>query len=174
MKRLDDAVRRILRIKFRAGLFDNPYVDPTKADAAQLLPDAVAAARKAAGRSMVLLKNEGNVLPLKRGTKTAVIGPLGDSKHDMLGPWWGRGDDKDAVSRLRRHQGRGPRRDVHAGLHGLQPRAAAVRPGAGLPESGRRGGARSGERRRPGRARARRVARDERRGRLAQRDRPAG
>src|SRR4051794_9932532 len=49
MARLDDAVRRILRIKFRAGLFDNPYVDPTQAEAAQELPDAVAAARTAGG-----------------------------------------------------------------------------------------------------------------------------
>ena len=57
--RIDDAVRRILRIKFRAGLFENPYVDVSKAESAQLLPDAVKAARDAAGRSMVLLKNDG-------------------------------------------------------------------------------------------------------------------
>ena len=60
-KRLDDAVRRILRIKFRAGLFDNPYVDPAKAEAAQEQPEALEAARKAGGRSMVLLENEGKV-----------------------------------------------------------------------------------------------------------------
>jgi beta-glucosidase len=98
MQRIDDAVRRILRIKFRAGLFDHPYVDPSKADAAQLLPDAVAAARTAAGRSMVLLKNGDNTLPLDPEKSTAVIGPLGDDKHDMLGPWWGQGRDEDAVS----------------------------------------------------------------------------
>ena len=40
---------------------------------------------------MVLLKNDGPVLPLRPGKKTAVIGPLGDDQHDMLGPWWGRG-----------------------------------------------------------------------------------
>src|SRR5215213_9044613 len=57
LARLDDAVRRILRVKFRAGLFEHPYVDPAQAEAAQLLPDAVAAARRAASRSMVLLKN---------------------------------------------------------------------------------------------------------------------
>ena len=96
--RIDDAVRRILRIKFRAGLFDEPYVDPAAAEAAQLLPDAVAAARKAAGRSMVLLKNDGATLPLDPAKKTAVIGPLGDNGHDMLGPWWGRGRDEDAVT----------------------------------------------------------------------------
>jgi beta-glucosidase len=96
--RIDDAVRRILRVKFRAGLFDHPYVDPSKADSAQLRPDAVAAARTAAGRSMVLLKNDGGALPLDPSKSTAVIGPLGDDRHDMLGPWWGQGRDQDAVS----------------------------------------------------------------------------
>ena len=100
MRRIDDAVRRILRVKFRAGLFEHPYVDPTKAEAAQLLPDAVAAARKAAGRSMVLLKNAGAALPLDPGKSTAVIGPMADNQHDMLGPWWGRGVDADVVSVL--------------------------------------------------------------------------
>jgi beta-glucosidase len=98
MARLDDAVRRILRVKFRAGLFEHPYVDPAKAEAAQLLPDAVAAARRAAGRSMVLLKNEGGTLPLDPTRSTAVIGPLARNQHDMLGPWWGQGRDQDAVS----------------------------------------------------------------------------
>jgi beta-glucosidase len=101
--RIDDAVRRILRVKFRAGLFDHPYVDQTKASSPSsfLTADDRAAARKAAGRSMVLLKNDGGTngtLPLDPTKKTAVIGPLGDSGHDMLGPWWGKGDDKDAVT----------------------------------------------------------------------------
>jgi beta-glucosidase len=100
MRRIDDAVRRILRVKFRAGLFENPYApfEPGEADAQMLLPDAVAAARKAAGRSMVLLKNDGGVLPLDPSKKTAVIGPLARNQHDMLGPWWGRGDDDDVVT----------------------------------------------------------------------------
>jgi beta-glucosidase len=96
--RIDDAVRRILRVKFRAGLFEHPYVDVSKAESAQLLPDAVAAARKAAGRSMVLLKNEGNVLPLDPTKSTVVIGPLGNSRADMLGTWRGTGRDEDAVT----------------------------------------------------------------------------
>jgi beta-glucosidase len=100
--RIDDAVRRILRVKFRAGLFEHPYVDQTKATdpASFLTKDDRAAARSAAGRSMVLLKNEGTptTLPLSKGKKTAVIGPLGDDGHAMLGPWWGKGDDKDAVT----------------------------------------------------------------------------
>ena len=97
IRRINDAVRRILRVKFRAGLFKNPYVDVDAAPGKQLLPKNRAAARRAAGRSMVLLKNEG-VLPLDPAKSTAIIGPLGDSGHDMLGPWWGRGDDADAVS----------------------------------------------------------------------------
>jgi beta-glucosidase len=100
IKRLDDAVRRILRIKFRAGLFEHPYVDPSKAEAAQERPDALAAARRAGGRSMVLLENEGKVLPLDPGKKTAVIGPLADNAKDMVGPWWGRGDDSKKVTVL--------------------------------------------------------------------------
>jgi beta-glucosidase len=98
MQRINDAVRRILRVKFRAGLFEHPYVDPSQAESKQLLPDAVAAERKAAGRSMVLLKNDGQTLPLDPSKSVAVIGPLGNNQHDMLGPWWGVGRDTDAVT----------------------------------------------------------------------------
>jgi beta-glucosidase len=100
MARVNDAVRRVLRVKFRAGLFDHPYVDVAKAQdpASFLTPADRAAARAAAGKSMVLLKNENNLLPLSPSKSTAVIGPLGDDQHDMLGPWWGRGRDEDAVS----------------------------------------------------------------------------
>jgi len=100
MRRIDDAVRRILRVKFRAGLFEHPYapVEPEKAEAEMLKPDAVAAARNAASRSMVLLQNKGGILPLDPSKKTAVIGPLARNQHDMLGPWWGAGRDTDAVS----------------------------------------------------------------------------
>ena len=100
MRRIDDAVRRILRVKFRAGLFENPYarVPVAEAEGEMLKPDAVAAARRAAGRSMVLLQNEGDVLPLDSDRSTAVIGPLARNQHDMLGPWWGRGDDNDVVT----------------------------------------------------------------------------
>ena len=98
MERVNDAVRRILRIKYRAGLFENPYVDPALTESKLLLPDAVAAAREAASRSMVLLKNDGATLPLDPAKTTAVIGPLGNNQHDMLGPWWGNGQDADAVT----------------------------------------------------------------------------
>jgi beta-glucosidase len=98
MRRLDDAVRRILRVKFRAGLFDHPYADQSKIAERTLQPADRAAARKAAGKSMVLLKNADNTLPLDPAKSVAVIGPLGDDQHNMLGPWWGQGKDEDAVS----------------------------------------------------------------------------
>jgi beta-glucosidase len=100
MSRINDAVRRILRVKLRAGLFEHPYVDQAKAvDPSSFLtaPDR-AAARSAAGKSMVLLKNDGATLPLDPSKSVAVIGPLGNDQHDMLGPWWGQGRDADAVS----------------------------------------------------------------------------
>ena len=97
MTRLNDAVRRILRVKFRAGLFDDPYVDVAAAkDPASFgKPEDLKASRDAAARSMVLLKNEGDPAPLPLATdkSTAVIGPFGDDGPDMLGGWSGRGDD---------------------------------------------------------------------------------
>jgi beta-glucosidase len=100
MARLNDAVRRILRVKFRAGLFEHPYVDQAKATdpGSFLTASDRAAARAAAGKSMVLLKNDGGTLPLDPTKSVAVIGPLGNDQHDMLGPWWGQGRDSDAVS----------------------------------------------------------------------------
>jgi beta-glucosidase len=100
MTRLNDAVRRILRVKFRAGLFSHPYVNQAKATdpASFLTPADRHAARIAARKSMVLLKNDGATLPFDPAKKTVVIGPLGDDGHDMLGPWWGRGEDADAVT----------------------------------------------------------------------------
>jgi beta-glucosidase len=100
MARINDAVRRILRVKFRAGLFEHPFVDQAKAvdPNSFLTPSDRAAARSAASKSMVLLKNDDSTLPLDPKKSVAVIGPLGDDQHDMLGPWWGQGRDEDAVS----------------------------------------------------------------------------
>lgn len=100
MRRLDDAVRRILRVKFRAGLFDHPYADQSKIAERTLQPADREAARSAVGKSVVLLKNDGGTLPIDPAKSVAVIGPLGDDQHDMLGPWWGQGKDEDAVSLL--------------------------------------------------------------------------
>ena len=86
---LDQSVRRVLEIKFRIGLFDQPYVD--EGHAAEVLTDPAHrdVAREAAERAAVLLRNEGNVLPLDAASlgSIAVIGPLADSKRDTLGPW---------------------------------------------------------------------------------------
>jgi beta-glucosidase len=96
---IDEAVRRILRVKFRLGLFDKPYVD-AKLEAGAIFNLAnVAAAREIAARSLVLLKNEGNVLPLAKNLRSiALIGPLADSKQDMLGSWTGDGKTEDAIT----------------------------------------------------------------------------
>jgi len=95
---LDQAVRRILRVKFALGLFDRPYVDEKNA-VTTLPPTNVAAAREAAEKSFVLLKNDAALLPLQKGVRTvALIGPLADSAPDMLGAWSARGDAKDVVT----------------------------------------------------------------------------
>lgn len=84
---IDDAVRNILRVKFRLGLFDNPYVDEKK-PSVMYNESHLAAAKRAAEESAILLKNDGEVLPLKSGVRTvAVVGPLADAPHDQLGTW---------------------------------------------------------------------------------------
>jgi beta-glucosidase len=95
---VDEAVRRILRVKFALGLFDKPYVD--EKNAITTLPSAnVAAAREAAEKSFVLLKNDGGVLPIRSGVRTiALIGPLADSRPDMLGAWSAQGKPDDVIT----------------------------------------------------------------------------
>ena len=85
---LDALVLPILEAKYDLGLFDHPYVDESRVDAVLSRPEGLALARKLAGRSMVLLRNENHVLPLsKRLKNVAVIGPLADSDHDIEGGW---------------------------------------------------------------------------------------
>jgi len=98
---IDEAVRRILRIKFRLGLFDKPYGDEARERAAILNASHLAAAREIAARSMVLLKNELEVLPLNKNARTiAVVGPLADDNKAPLGSWAGDGRAKDTVTLL--------------------------------------------------------------------------
>jgi beta-glucosidase len=98
---LDEAVRRILRIKFRLGLFERPYVDESLEKTAHLTAESRAVAREIAGKSMVLLKNERETLPLaKTAGSIAVIGPLADDKRSPLGWWSGDGRDEDTVTPL--------------------------------------------------------------------------
>lgn len=103
-KYLDDAVRRVLWLKFKLGLFDNPYLySNTKAEKKQIRSkEHLQAAFEVAQRSIVLLKNENNLLPLSatRKQKIAVIGPLGDNKEDMNGTWSFFGEAQHPVSFL--------------------------------------------------------------------------
>lgn len=101
---VDEAVRRILRIKFALGLFDKPYVDEKNA-VTMLSLQNVAVAREAAEKSFVLLKNEpaagaaAPVLPIRTGIRTiALIGPLADSRADMLGAWSAQGKPEDVIT----------------------------------------------------------------------------
>ncbi|HVF90610.1 MAG TPA: beta-glucosidase BglX [Blastocatellia bacterium] len=98
---VDEAVRRILRVKFRLGLFDKPYADEPREQAEVMRPGNVAAAREVAARSMVLLKNDRDVLPLDKSTGSiAVIGPLADDRQAPLGSWTGDGSKEDVVTLL--------------------------------------------------------------------------
>lgn len=98
---LDEAVRRVLRTKFRLGLFENPYVDESREAKTLLAPAHRQAARRLAARSMVLIKNQGGLLPLSDDLKTlAVVGPLADDPKAVLGSWSGDGRPQDAVSLL--------------------------------------------------------------------------
>ena len=98
---IDDAVRRILRIKFRLGLFEKPYADEAREQATILSRSNVEAAREVAARSMVLLKNQRGVLPLRKDLRSiAVIGPFADNQQDLLGSWSGDGRKEDAVTLL--------------------------------------------------------------------------
>ncbi|GAA1822408.1 beta-glucosidase [Planosporangium flavigriseum] len=85
-RRLDEAVGRVLRLKFTLGLFEHPYVDPDKANAAVLGTDSDLA-RKAATESLVLLRNSGGVLPLAAGKRVLVTGPSADSMPNQTGGW---------------------------------------------------------------------------------------
>ncbi|MBV8998403.1 MAG: glycoside hydrolase family 3 C-terminal domain-containing protein [Solirubrobacterales bacterium] len=85
MSRINQAVTRILTLKFKLGLFDHPYVDPTKADAA--ISGNVTLDRQAADESMTLLQNKNNTLPLSPTSHVTVVGPNADSIPDTLGGW---------------------------------------------------------------------------------------
>ncbi|MCW0451208.1 glycoside hydrolase family 3 N-terminal domain-containing protein [Xanthomonas sacchari] len=90
MARLDDAVRRVLRFKAALGLFDDPFlrIVPERAQARQRRPETLALAHEAARKSVVLLKNEGELLPLKRqGQRIALIGPMASNWVESAGPW---------------------------------------------------------------------------------------
>ena len=100
MSVVDEAVRRVLRVKFAAGLFEHPYADGNREKPDILTPQNREVARKLAFESMVLLQNRNDVLPLNRKQTIAVIGPLANDKSSQLGPWAGNGQAADAVTPL--------------------------------------------------------------------------
>lgn len=96
---IDNAVRNILRIKYRLGLFDQPYVDENKQ--VMYAPAHLDAARRAAVESAILLKNEKQVLPLGNAIKTvAVIGPMADAPYEQMGTWVFDGEKSHTVTPL--------------------------------------------------------------------------
>jgi beta-glucosidase len=98
---IDEAVRRILRIKFRLGLFDRPYTDEARESTSLLRAESLSAAREIAGRSMVLLKNEAQTLPLDKNIRSiAVVGPMADDRRAPLGWWAGDGREENTVTAL--------------------------------------------------------------------------
>jgi beta-glucosidase len=93
---VDEAVRRVLRVKFALGLFSNPY--PIQPEVTAAVPEHRPLVRKAAEESFVLLQNKGSLLPLKAGARIALIGPLADSPNEMQGAWGGANKASDAVT----------------------------------------------------------------------------
>lgn len=100
IKKIDEACRRILEAKHKLGLFADPfrYCNEERAITQILSSDKIALSKEAAVKSMVLLKNENNVLPLKASQKVAFIGPFIKDQGNQLGSWSGAGRSQDCVS----------------------------------------------------------------------------
>ncbi len=99
MKYIDDAVERILNVKVWLGLFEHPYVSEEAAHRYDELPKAhTDLALEAAKKSVVLLKNEGNILPIKKDAKISLVGRLANMKTEVIGAWAMSWQEKDCVS----------------------------------------------------------------------------
>ena len=99
MEVIDEAVERILRVKMWLGLFDHPYVPAEVIGKYEELPEEnKTLARRSAEESIVLLKNEGNILPLKQDAKISLVGQLADSREEVIGAWAISWKEKDCVS----------------------------------------------------------------------------
>ncbi|HEX3677559.1 MAG TPA: glycoside hydrolase family 3 N-terminal domain-containing protein [Sphingomicrobium sp.] len=97
---LNISVRRVLALKAMLGLFDDPFrrIDEKREAARSMLPATRALAREAGRKSIVMLKNDGDLLPLPRtGKRIALVGPFAAGAHDLVGPWVVYGDDSKAV-----------------------------------------------------------------------------
>ena len=124
MARLDQAVRRVLALKVALGLFDDPFrrIDPRREKTRIRTRETLALARDAGARSIVLLKNDGALLPLPRqGRRIALIGPFAAGQHDLIGPWNVYGTDAEAV-------------DLVTGIRAAvaDPAQVSVTPGSGI------------------------------------------
>ena len=100
METIDNAVRNILRLKFRLGLFENPYVDETLARKVAYAPEHLAAAKQCAVESIILIQNNNNVLPFKGVETILVTGPMADAPYDQLGTWAFDGEEQHTVTPL--------------------------------------------------------------------------
>jgi beta-glucosidase len=136
MQQIDDAVRPILETKIRMGLFEHPYVDESRIEPTLNDPAHQQLARRAAQRSVVLLRNQGSLLPLDKSGKTihsiAVIGSLGEAQADLLSMWGAltkpgptisilQGIQEKAASAVRVAYSHGPnlRRDIPSPFEGI-------------------------------------------------------
>ncbi len=100
LETVDECVRRVLRMKFRLGLFERPYTEVRPESEIYLQPAALADAECLAQESMVLLKNDNSLLPLKNISRIALIGPLADTQGELIGNWVARGRDSEVISIL--------------------------------------------------------------------------
>lgn len=101
--RLDESVRRVLALKVALGLFDDPFrrIDPRREKTRVLTPANRALSREAGRRSIVMLKNDGDLLPLPRaGRRIALIGPFASGQHDLIGTWNVYGSEEQATDLL--------------------------------------------------------------------------
>ena len=122
--RVDAAVRRVLSVKAALGLFDDPFrrIDPAREKVRIRMPAALALAREAGRKSIVMLRNEDELLPLPRaGKRIALIGPFAEGTHDLIGPWNVYGTDADAVDLAT---------GVRSGL--VDPSMVTASPGSGI------------------------------------------
>ena len=121
---LDRSVRRVLAAKHMLGLFDDPFrrIDAKREKARTRAKPSLALARDAARRSIVMLKNDGDVLPLSKAAKVALIGPFAEGQHDLNGPWVVYGDNAQAV-------------DLAAGVRAAGVASVTVTAGSGVEQA---------------------------------------
>jgi beta-glucosidase len=124
---LDESVRRVLALKAMLGLFDDPFrrIDEKREAARSMLPRTRALARESGRKAIVMLKNDGDLLPLPRsGKRLALIGPFAAGQHDLVGPWVVYGDDSKSV-------------DLATGIRSMMadPALVTVTEGSGVEET---------------------------------------